>query len=69
MPIYEYFCQGCGYRFEKLRRLTARDLTSCPKCGAKADRQISVVNHTFGWRLTVRSHEIGGPKEEMERNV
>ena len=36
MPIYEYLCQDCGTKFEKLVRRTAEasDL-ECPSCGEK----------------------------------
>lgn len=68
-PVYEFHCQACGFGFEKLCRMEQRDFISCEKCGAKATPKISVVNATFGWRLTDRSHEIGAPKEQMERNI
>jgi putative FmdB family regulatory protein len=36
MPIYEYLCQSCGDRFEKLVRRTEEVLESgCPSCGQK----------------------------------
>ncbi len=36
MPIFEYKCDGCGTKFEKLlRRADERDGLSCPDCGAK----------------------------------
>lgn len=69
MPIYEYLCQGCGHQFEKLRTLENRDMVSCPDCGARATRKISVVNHTFGWRLTDESHNVKFHKDELERNI
>jgi putative FmdB family regulatory protein len=35
MPIYEYKCQDCGTKFEKLvRRSEGTDL-ECPSCGQK----------------------------------
>ncbi len=35
MPIFEYRCQGCGEKFEKLiRRQADADEMACPKCGA-----------------------------------
>jgi putative FmdB family regulatory protein len=36
MPIYEYRCEACGDKFEKLVR-RASDLmeTGCPACGGK----------------------------------
>ncbi len=40
MPIYEYKCEDCGSRFEKLVRRTsdAAEL-ECPSCGQKHLRQ------------------------------
>jgi putative FmdB family regulatory protein len=36
MPIYEYLCQSCGDKFEKLVRRTETVLESgCPSCGEK----------------------------------
>ncbi len=40
MPIYEYSCQDCGTRFEKLvRRAAEVDELNCPSCGQKHLRQ------------------------------
>jgi putative FmdB family regulatory protein len=40
MPIYEYECQGCGNRFEKI--LYGSAAPSCPSCGSAAvDKLIS----------------------------
>jgi putative FmdB family regulatory protein len=34
MPIYEYSCDDCGTKFEKLvRRSAEADAVSCPSCG------------------------------------
>ena len=34
MPIYEYLCESCGDKFEKLVRRTEEVLESgCPSCG------------------------------------
>jgi putative FmdB family regulatory protein len=37
MPIYEYSCEDCGTRFEKLVRGTTEVL--CPSCGESHLRQ------------------------------
>lgn len=35
MPIFEYVCQDCGSRFEKLiRRDSDTESITCPSCGA-----------------------------------
>jgi putative FmdB family regulatory protein len=36
MPIYEYLCESCGDKFEKLVRRTEDALEAgCPSCGEK----------------------------------
>jgi len=40
MPIYEYLCESCGSKFEKLVRRTEDALESgCPSCGQKHLKQ------------------------------
>ena len=40
MPIYEYKCQDCGTKFEKLvRRTVEGGEVECPSCGQKHLRQ------------------------------
>jgi putative FmdB family regulatory protein len=41
MPLYEYECEKCGARFEAITRITEKDETECPECGAPAERQVS----------------------------
>lgn len=33
MPIYEFECQACGARDERLMRVSDADPTDCPSCG------------------------------------
>lgn len=42
MPIYEYLCQECGTRFEKLiRGTTGADSTpTCPSCESAATQRV-----------------------------
>jgi len=41
MPIYEYECKKCGYRFERLQTMKEEPITSCPKCRGEVHRLIS----------------------------
>ena len=43
MPIYEYKCETCGNRFEKLRRIADADAPQeCPDCKSqKVERLLS----------------------------
>ena len=33
MPLYEYLCDSCGHRFEKIQKFSDPLVTTCPKCG------------------------------------
>ncbi|HEY2435386.1 MAG TPA: zinc ribbon domain-containing protein [Vicinamibacterales bacterium] len=33
MPLYEYECEACGQRFEKIRKFSDPPLEVCDKCG------------------------------------
>ncbi len=33
MPIFEYLCEDCGSKFEKLVRRPGADEVLCPSCG------------------------------------
>src|ERR1700753_3807354 len=33
MPLYEYECDNCGNRFEKIQKFSDPLETTCPKCG------------------------------------
>jgi len=35
MPIFEYKCQDCGTKFEKLVRRSEEDGLACPACGER----------------------------------
>jgi putative FmdB family regulatory protein len=40
MPIYEYLCESCGDKFERLVRRTEQVLEGgCPSCGEKHLKQ------------------------------
>lgn len=32
MPIYEYQCQSCGHKFEKIQKISDDPLKDCPSC-------------------------------------
>lgn len=56
MPIYEYRCEGCGHRLEKLQSFSAEPLVRCPACDA--DLLKKLISHTSfqlkggGWYAT-----------------
>jgi len=46
MPIYEYSCEDCGTRFEKLVRGTTTEV-ACPSCG---ENHLKQEHSTFAAR-------------------
>ena len=45
MPIYEYVCNTCSHRFEKLRSMSRMDDDApCPICEGDTDRKLSVFS-------------------------
>ena len=41
MPTYEYECEACGSRFEKMQPISAAPLTRCPQCRGRVHRVVS----------------------------
>ena len=41
MPTYEYECEKCGHRFEKLQKMSDSPVESCPACKGGVHRLIS----------------------------
>lgn len=39
MPIYEFECNTCGARFDRLQKLSDPDPANCPDCGAAQVRR------------------------------
>jgi putative FmdB family regulatory protein len=55
MPNYEYLCQKCGHRFEKIQKFSDAMLKKCPQCGGKIEQVISAPAVQFkgsGWYVT-----------------
>ncbi len=47
MPIYEYECTGCSFRFELKQSFSEDTTVSCPRCGGKVQRIFSPVSIIF----------------------
>lgn len=47
MPIYEYECEQCGVRFERLQKMTDPSLTECPECCGHIHRVMQPVGVIF----------------------
>ncbi len=55
MPLYEYQCEKCGHRFEKIQKFSDKIIKKCPECGGKVEQVISAPAVQFkgsGWYVT-----------------
>ena len=59
MPIFEYACDDCGTKFEKLvRRSAEADAVHCPSCGQD---HLTTQYSTFAARANGPAKESGQP--------
>ena len=55
MPLYEYQCKQCNYRFEKIKKYSDPPETQCPKCDGEIEQLLSAPAVQFkgqGWYVT-----------------
>ncbi len=64
MPIYEYLCEGCAYKFEVKQSIKDEPLATCERCGKRVTRLISSPAIMFkgsGWYVTDYSEKLKPP--------
>ena len=49
MPIYEYQCEHCGHKFEKLQKISDEPLKTCPQC---SNHSLKKLVSAAAFRLT-----------------
>jgi len=84
MPIYEYKCTNCGYKFDELQKITDEPLCVCPKCQQPhLEKLVSASNFHLkggGWYKTdykatsgkdekVPTSASSAPKSAKEKTV
>ena len=56
MPLYEYECESCKNRFEKIVKYSDPPLDTCPKCGKGPVRKLfsspAIKFKGSGWYIT-----------------
>ena len=55
MPMYEYQCEKCDRRTEKIEKVDGPHLKKCPHCGGKVEQLMSAPAIQFkgsGWYVT-----------------
>jgi putative FmdB family regulatory protein len=67
MPLYEYQCEKCGHRFEKIQKFSDKPVKKCPECGGKVEQVISAPAVQFkgsGWYVTDYAKKSGSPSSD-----
>lgn len=55
MPLYEYQCDACGNRFERIQKFSDPPADACPACGGTVRKLMSSPAIQFkgsGWYIT-----------------
>ena len=55
MPLYEYQCDSCEHRFERIQKFSDPPIDVCPSCGGTVKKLLSSPAIQFkgsGWYIT-----------------
>ncbi len=69
MPIYEYECGACHFRFERKQRFDEEPVGICPQCQGKARRvfhSVPIIFKGSGFYITDSRQGSGIEKTEKE---
>ena len=63
MPLYEYQCEACQLRFEKIQKFSDPLVEICPSCGGRVNKLLSSPAIQFkgsGWYITDYAKKSSG---------
>jgi putative FmdB family regulatory protein len=70
MPVYEYQCQNCGHKIERLQSIHDSSYTLCPNCGKNKLRKcVSLSSFRLkgdGWYVTDRKSKDAPPAQLLK---
>lgn len=72
MPLYEYECQTCECRFERIERASSQHDGVCPKCGGAASRLLGAPALQFkgsGWYVNDYAKSGGARPSSEEKEA
>jgi putative FmdB family regulatory protein len=55
MPLYEYECENCGTRFERIQSIKDEPIQQCPECSGAVHKIFHAAGIIFkgsGWYIT-----------------
>jgi putative FmdB family regulatory protein len=62
MPLYEYQCESCAHRFERIQKFSDPPLETCPVCSGPVRKLLSSPAIQFkgsGWYITDYARKSG----------
>jgi putative FmdB family regulatory protein len=71
MPLYEYQCDACGHRFEKIQKFSDPLVDTCPVCGGAVRKLISSPAIQFkgsGFYITDYPKKDQGGTDKSEKS-
>jgi putative FmdB family regulatory protein len=63
MPLYEYQCDACSHRFERIQKFSDPHVDTCPSCGGTVKKLLSSPAIQFkgsGWYITDYAKKSSG---------
>jgi putative FmdB family regulatory protein len=64
VPLYEYQCTKCEYRFERIQKFSDPPVSECPRCAGTVSQLLSAPAIQFkgsGWYVTDYAKKSGSP--------
>ena len=73
MPLYEYQCDDCGHRFERIQKFSDEPVKTCPSCEGTVRKLVSSPAIQFkgtGWYITdyARKPAPGQPAADAKKD-
>ncbi len=70
MPIYEYECGLCHFKFERKQGFNDEPLTTCPECQGEVRRVLRSIPIIFkGSGFYITDNRKGGASEKAEEGM
>ena len=70
MPLYEYQCEACEQRFERIQKFSDPLVDTCPSCSGKVRKLLSSPAIQFkgsGWYITDYAKKGTGDKPSADK--
>src|ERR671924_321266 len=73
MPLYEYQCEACAHRFERIQKFSDPPIETCPSCAGRVRKLLSSPAIQFkgsGWYITdyARKPSADGAKGDASKS-